>query len=71
MVVALVGVVAAVEVLHDDEGPLLVLADVEDRDDVRLAREPRRREGLAHEALAEGIVLREPLGEHLHDHVAA
>ena len=45
------------EVLHDDERPLALLADVVDRDDVRVAREPRDRERLAREPLAHRLVL--------------
>ncbi len=56
---------AAAEVLHDDERPLRVLADVEHRDDVRLPGEPRRREGLACEAAPHGVVARVALGEQL------
>jgi hypothetical protein len=56
---------AAAEVLHDDERALVPLADVVDRDGVRLAREPRGRERLAHEATANRLVLRVALGEDL------
>ena len=56
---------AAVEVLHDDERPARPLADVEDRDRVRLAGEARCRERLAREPLPERFVPRVPLGEHL------
>ena len=46
-------------VLHDDEGePVLVLADVVDRDDERLAGQARRHLSLAHEAGLELLVLR-------------
>ena len=53
------------DVLHHDVRPPLVLADVEDRDDVRRIGEPRSREGLACEAAADALVVREVLGEHL------
>ena len=56
---------AAGQVLHDDEGPLRVLADVEDRDDVWLSGQPRRRQRFAREPLADRIVARIALGEHL------
>ena len=37
-------------------GPAVPLADVEDRDGVRVAREPRRGQRLAREAGADGLV---------------
>ena len=53
------------EVLHHDERPFAVLADVVDRDDVRVAGEASHGERLAREALAHrrvlGIALRENL----------
>jgi hypothetical protein len=61
---------SAVQVLHDDERPLVPLADIEDRDRVRLAREPRRGERLSGEAAADGLVLGEALREHLDRHRA-
>jgi hypothetical protein len=60
---------AAGEVLHDDEGPAVGLADVEDRHDVGCARKPRRGERLAGEPLPDGRVLCEPLGEDLDRHL--
>ena len=62
---------AAREVLHDDERALAVLADVVDRDDVRIAREPGHGERLAREALAHRRVLGVALRENLHGHGAA
>ena len=56
---------AAVEVLHDDERLAVVLADVEDRHDVRMRRETRRGARLTREARAHVRVARVPLGEHL------
>ena len=56
---------AAVEVLHDDVRLLPVLADVEDRDDVRRAREPRGGQRLAPEARAHLLFRRMALGEEL------
>ena len=56
---------AAAQVLHDDVRAVVVLADVEDRDGVRLAGEPGGRECLAGEALAHGFVLRKALGQDL------
>ena len=65
-----VGERLAVDVLHHDERPPVVgLARVVDADDVRV-REPRREPGLAQEALAEGRVAREVLGEQLDRHRA-
>ena len=46
-------------------GRSVPLADVEDRDRVRLAGEPRRRQRLAREPLPQRLVPRVPLGEHL------
>ncbi len=60
-----VGDRAAAEVLHDDERPLVPLADVEDRDRRVLARQPRGRERLPLEALPHRGVLRVALREHL------
>ena len=47
-------------------GPAVPLADVEDRDDVRVPGQPRGGERLPREALADGLVERVALGEHLH-----
>ena len=55
----------AAQVLHDDEGPLRVLADVEDRDDVRLPGQPRRRQRLACEPSSDRVVARVAVGEQL------
>ncbi len=55
----------APEMLHDDERPPLPLADVEDRDRARLAREPGRGESLAGEPSPQGLVPRVLLGQHL------
>jgi hypothetical protein len=55
----------AADVLHDDERARVVLADVEDRDDVRVARQPCRGERLALEPLPERLVARVRLGQHL------
>ena len=60
-----VGERAAGEVLHDDVRAALVLADVEDRDRVRRAREPGGGERLAREAPADRLVVGEPLREQL------
>ena len=54
------------QVLHDDVGPPLVLADVEDRDDARSVRQPRGGEALAREAPSDRFVVGEALGEDLH-----
>src|SRR3954451_1173252 len=59
------------EVLHHDERATLPLADVEDRDRAGLAREPRGRQRLALEPLADRVVPRVALGEHLDRHLAA
>ena len=56
---------AATQVFHDDEWTLLVLADVEDGDDVGLPGQPRRGERLAREAPAHLLVARVALGEQL------
>ena len=48
-----------------------MLADVEDRDHVRLARQPRGRQRLPREPLAHLVLAREALGEELHRDVAA
>ena len=56
---------AALEELHDDERRAVVLPDVEDRDDVPLARELRGGERLPLEASAHVLVARVTLGEHL------
>ena len=61
---------AAAEVLHHDERPPAPVADVEDRDRARLARQPRRCEPLALEAFRDRRVGRIAVGEHLHDHLA-
>jgi hypothetical protein len=61
---------AAGQVLHDDERPLGVLADVEDRHRVRLAGEARGGERLAREARAQRSVPCEALGEDLDRDVA-
>jgi hypothetical protein len=61
---------AAGQVLHHDEGPTAVgLADVEDRDRVRGARQAGGREGLAREAPPNRLVLGEALGEQLDHHL--
>jgi hypothetical protein len=59
------------QVLHDDEWAPLPLADVEDRDDVRVAGEPSRRQGFALEAFPEPLVVREAVIEDLDGHLAA
>jgi hypothetical protein len=46
------------EVLHDDERANVPFTDVEDRDDVGVAREPRRRQRFPLEPLAEHFVAR-------------
>ena len=56
---------AAREVLHHDQRAPVVLVDVEDRDDVGVAREASGRERLALEALPQPVVLRIALGQHL------
>jgi hypothetical protein len=56
---------AAVEVLHDEIRLLVVLADVEDRDDVRRAREAGGGESFAPEARAYLLLARVALGQHL------
>ena len=48
-----------------------MLDDVEDRHDVRVARQPGRRERLAAEPTAERLVLGEACGEHLDRDLAA
>src|SRR5262249_33511375 len=53
------------EVLHDDERTVALLADVVDRDDVRIAGETRDRKRFAREALPHRRVLRIPVVEHL------
>ena len=58
------------EMLHDRERPTLVLADVEDRDHVRLAGEPGGGQRLAAEADAEIGVLRQSLRKELDGHDA-
>ena len=60
-----VGERAAGEVLHDDVGPPLVIADVEDGDRAGGVREPRDGERLAGEAPANRLVVRVAVGEHL------
>jgi hypothetical protein len=55
----------AAEVLHDDERPPAGLSDVEDRDDVRAAREPGRRERFSREPLPHRLVPGVALREHL------
>ena len=62
---------AAREVLHDDDRPSVVLPDVEDRDDVVVPGEPRRRECFPLEPLAEAFVLGIAFGKHLDRHLAA
>ena len=61
---------AAREVLHDDQRASVVLVDVEDRDDVGVAREAGGRERLALEPLPQPVVLRVALCQHLDRHVA-
>ena len=56
---------AALEVLHDDERPVVPLADVEDRDRVRLPGETRRGQRLPREPAAQRVVARIPLGQDL------
>ena len=55
---------AALDVLHDDEGAVLVLADVKDLDDVRVV-EPGGEARLAREPLAHLVVAGEVVGEEL------
>src|SRR5205807_8350857 len=55
----------AAQVLHDDEGPLVPLADVKDRDRVRLAGKPRGGERLPHEAPADALAPAESLADDL------
>ena len=55
---------ASLDVLHDDVVRAVVLAAVEDRDDVRV-REPRRVRRLAPEALDELVVVRVARVQHL------
>jgi large subunit ribosomal protein L28 len=63
-----VGDRAARKVLHHDERAVGVLADVVDRDDVRMIRDPRGGAGLALEArpraLVDGVVRRQQLDGH-------
>ena len=47
---------ASAQVLHDNEGPLRVLADVEDGHDVRLSGQSRCRERLSREPLTNCLV---------------
>ena len=56
---------AAAHQLHDHEHAAGVLADVVDRHDVRVRREPRGGAGFALEALAGALVLGEVRGKHL------
>src|SRR5919106_1313145 len=58
------------EVLHDDEGPAVPLAHVEDGDDVRLSGEPGRRERLPLEPAPEALIVRKALVEELDRHLA-
>ena len=60
-----VGERAARQVLHDDVGTPLVLADVEDRDDARSVREPRGREAFAREAARIASLSAKRSDEHL------
>src|SRR6478672_573231 len=53
---------SAGEVLHDDVGTTVVLADVEDRDRVRLTGEAGGRQRLPREPLANRLVLRIAIG---------
>ena len=62
--------VGAVDVAHRDEQPAIDLAGVVDGDDVRVV-EARRQPRLVQEPLAEALVLREALGQHLERHRAA
>ena len=57
---------AAVEVLHDDEWPAVVLGDVEDRHDVGRSGEACGGERLAPEARTRVVLARVPVREHLH-----
>ena len=61
----------AAEVLHDDVGAVVVLADVEDRDDIGLAGKTGCRERLARETLAAGLVLDVTIGQDLDRHDSA
>ena len=56
---------AALEVLHDDERPVVPLADVEDGDRIRLAGETRGGQRLSREPAAQRVVARVPLGQDL------
>src|SRR6476659_5895361 len=56
---------AAAQVLHDDVWPLVMLADVVDRDDVRIPGEARSGERLACEARTQEVILRVPVVENL------
>ena len=62
---------SAAEVLHDDVGTSVVLADVEDRDGVRLTGEAGGRQRLPCEPLTDRLVLRVAIGENLDRHDAA
>ena len=55
---------APLDVLHDDEGAVLLLADVEDLNDVRMV-EPGGEAGLAREPLPHLVVAGEVVGEEL------
>ena len=65
-----IGEAAAGQVLHHDVGTAVPLADVEDRDDVRMTGKARRRQRFALEAAAHLGVAREALGENLDRHLA-
>ena len=65
---------AAGQILHDDERPALVLADVVDRDHIRVPGERRGEASLALESLDEPWLLGEVVREHLdcdpaHEHL--
>ena len=62
--------VGAVDVAHGDEQPAIGLARVVDGDDVRVV-EARRQPRLVQEPLAEALVVREALGQHLERHRAS